>query len=54
MSESVYCPVCGVKLCETAKSTGLKVRCKKCKSEMHIDKDELHLQIQVMARRPQE
>lgn len=51
MSGNVYCPVCGVKLCETTKSEGLKVRCKKCKSEMSIDKDEMHLQINALGRR---
>ena len=40
MSANVFCPTCGAKICEIEKSRDLKIKCKKCKSEVTIDKDE--------------
>lgn len=47
ITNNIYCPTCGTKICETSKSQDLKVRCKKCKSDITIDKDETKLKIHI-------
>ena len=46
MSANVFCPTCGAKICEIEKSRDLKIKCKKCKSEVIIDKDETKLKVE--------
>ena len=46
MSANVFCPTCGAKICEIVKSRDLKIKCKKCKSEVTIDKDETKLKVE--------
>ena len=46
MSANVFCPTCGAKICEIEKSRDLKIKCKKCKSEVTIDKDETKLKVE--------
>ena len=46
MSANVFCPTCGAKICEIEKSRDLKIKSKKCKSEVTIDKDETKLKVE--------
>ena len=46
MSANVFCPTCGAKICEIEKSRYLKIKCKKCKSEVTNDKDETKLKVE--------
>ena len=48
MSANVFCPTCGAKICEIEKSRVLNIKCKKCKSEVTIDKDETKLKVEIV------
>lgn len=50
MDMNVYCPTCGSKICETEGSKNLRVKCRKCKSNIVIDKDEDALKVLILAK----